>query len=84
MEKHKMGLLFYERIYQFIGQDKKDGVLLFKQLRHGYKKYKKRAGTNDKIGQIIGRVPLDKRPAIVEARVRIGDWEIDTVLGKKP
>lgn len=82
MKKHTMGIISHEIIYQFIWKDKKDGGLLYKQLRHGNKKYKKRTGTNDKRGQIIGRVPIDKRPAIVETRERIGDWEIDTVIGK--
>jgi len=27
---------------------------------------------------------IDERPEIVEEKSRIGDWEIDTVLGKKP
>ncbi|MCU7889246.1 MAG: hypothetical protein KZQ66_12740, partial [Candidatus Thiodiazotropha sp. (ex Lucinoma aequizonata)] len=28
------------------------------------------------------RVDIDERPAIVESRCRIGDWEGDTVMGK--
>jgi IS30 family transposase len=30
-----------------------------------------------------GRVSTDERPAIVDARDRIGDWEIDTTIGKR-
>ena len=33
--------------------------------------------------QIQGRVSIDERPAIVDARQRIGDWEIDTIIGKR-
>ena len=33
-------------------------------------------------GTIIDRVMIDKRPKIVEKKSRIGDWEIDTVVGK--
>ncbi|HDY68114.1 MAG TPA: IS30 family transposase [Candidatus Scalindua sp.] len=33
-------------------------------------------------GQIPGRVSIDQRPAIVDAKKRIGDWEIDTLIGK--
>ncbi len=29
-----------------------------------------------------GRVSIDLRPAVVAARSRIGDWEIDTITGK--
>ena len=72
----------HERIYQFIWQDKKEGGVIYKSLRHGNKRYRKRGAKKDKRGQIIGRIPIDKRPAIVEQRERIGDWEIDTVIGK--
>jgi IS30 family transposase len=33
-------------------------------------------------GQLIGRVSIDDRPSIVDTRSRIGDWEIDTVIGR--
>jgi hypothetical protein len=28
-------------------------------------------------------VSIDERPAIVEERTRIGDWEVDTIIGKR-
>ena len=34
-------------------------------------------------GQIHGRVSIDKRPAIVDAKRRIGDWEIDMIIGTR-
>ena len=36
----------------------------------------------DKRGQIRNRVSIDERPALVEEKTRIGDWEIDTVIGQ--
>jgi len=33
-------------------------------------------------GQLPVRVSIDRRPAIVERRCRLGDWELDTVIGK--
>jgi len=36
----------------------------------------------DARGQIIGRVSIDQRPSIVDEKVRLGDWEADTVIGK--
>lgn len=68
-------------IYGFIRQDKATGGSLYLHLRHK-KPYKKRTGSADTRGQIIGRVSIDERPAIVEEKVRIGDWEADTVIGK--
>ncbi len=68
-------------IYGFIRQDKAFGGNLHKHLRHK-KPYKRRTGSPEARGQIIGRVSIDKRPSIVDEKVRIGDWEADTVIGK--
>lgn len=68
-------------IYGFIQQDKASGGELYKHLRHR-KPYKKRTGSPDTRGQIIGRVSIDERPAIVDEKVRLGDWEADAVIGK--
>ncbi|MBN4081991.1 IS30 family transposase [Beggiatoa alba] len=67
-------------IYHFIRKDKTKGGDLHKNLRH--KKYKQRTGSPDMRGQICNRVSIEERPAIVDQKVRIGDWEADTVIGK--
>jgi transposase, IS30 family len=72
----------HEKIYQFILEDKASGGALYKDLRHHKKKRKKRYGAIDRRGQIKDRVSIDSRPASIEKRERIGDWEIDLVLGK--
>lgn len=51
-------------------------------MRNSKKKRKKRYGAKEKRGQIRDRVSIDKRPAIVDQKKRIGDWEIDTIVGK--
>ena len=63
--------------------DKARGGTLCRHLRHAHKKRKKRYGSYDHRGQIKGRVSIDERPAIVDAKKRIGDWEIDTIIGKR-
>jgi IS30 family transposase len=68
-------------IYSFVQQDKASGGHLYQHLRHR-KAYKKRTGSPDTRGQIIGRVSIDERPSIVDEKVRLGDWEADTVIGK--
>jgi len=65
----------------FIQKDKASGGELHKHLRHR-KPYKRRTGSSETRGQIIGRISIDERPAIVDEKVRIGDWEADTVIGK--
>lgn len=72
----------HERIYQHIWNDKHDGGTLYKHLRHNGKKYNKRKGKNAGRGLIPNRVDIDERPTIVEKKTRVGDWEIDTIIGK--
>ena len=67
-------------IYDFIAKNKACGGCLYKHLRH--KKYKNRTGSADTRGQIRNRITIEQRPAIVDEKVRLGDWEADTVIGK--
>jgi transposase, IS30 family len=72
----------HETIYQHILLDKAQGGNLFSHLRHGQKKRKKRYGSYDHRGKIKDRVSIDERPAIVDTKKRVGDWEIDTIIGR--
>ena len=69
-----------QTIYTFIALDKTNGGTLYKHLRH--KKYRMRTGSKDARGRIRNRIDIDHRPAIVDEKTRIGDWEADTVIGK--
>jgi len=71
----------HETIYQHIWKSKKTGRLLHKELRHKGKKYNKRGSKQSGRGVIPRRVGIEKRPAIVEKKERIGDWELDTIIG---
>lgn len=70
-----------ETVYQRIYADKRAGGVLWKHLRC-QKQRKKRYGKTDKRGVIPNRQSIEQRPAIVETRSRIGDWEADTIIGK--
>ena len=70
----------HEWIYQYIAKDKLLGGLLFKHLRQGKRKYRK--GKNHNRLPIADARSIELRPPEVESRVRLGDWEADTVLGK--
>ena len=72
----------HETIYRYIYSNKANGGKLYKLLRHKNKKYHHRSNDYRSRGTIIDRVMIDKRPKIVEKKSRIGDWEIDTVVGK--
>jgi len=71
-----------ETIYRHIYRNKQEGGDLYIHLRrrHTYRKrihkYCSRKGWDT-------RRPISERPAIVETRVRIGDWEADTIIGRE-
>ena len=70
-----------DSIYKYIYEYRKD---LLKYLRCQKGKYRRRYGTRirEKEREEAKKKRIDKRPAIVEKRGRIGDWEGDTILGK--
>ncbi len=72
----------HETIYKHLLDDKAKGGILYKHLRLARRKRKKRYGSYERRGQIPDRVSIDERPAIVDTKKRIGDWEIDTMIGK--
>lgn len=71
----------HERIYQFVLEDKSNGGELYKHLRHKNIKYRKRFSLSQR-SKIRNRRMIDERPQIVAEKRRIGDWEIDTIIGK--
>ena len=70
-----------ETVYQRGYADKRSGGALWKNIRC-QKKRKKRYGKLERRGSIPNRQFIEDRPAIVEQRSRIGDWEADTIIGK--
>jgi len=71
-----------QAIYTFIENDRQRGGYLYKHLRRSNKKRKRRYGSTNHRGQIKNKTMIDKRPKIVDDRSRIGDWELDTIVGK--
>ena len=73
----------YESIYSWIFEE---APQLKKQLRRIGKKgkYRRKRGTKqrEEAREALKIKRIDTRPAIVETRERIGDWEGDTVIGK--
>jgi IS30 family transposase len=78
----------HETIYNWIWQTKHSHrkehqpyQLLYQELKHG-RRHRKRGNYHGNRGCIPDRVSIEKRPALVEKRKRIGDVEVDLVLGK--
>ena len=81
LELEGLETISHETIYQRILDDKNAGGTLHTHLRCK-KKRKKRYGSARPARNIIpNRVDIDERPAIVDNRERIGDWEGDTIIG---
>lgn len=72
----------HETIYRYILGDKHIGGKLYLHLRHKHKCYKKRYGSNDRRGQIPNKVSIEERPSMVKDKERIGDFEIDLIIGR--
>lgn len=72
----------HERIYQHVEADKRAGGTLHLHLRC-QRERRKRYGKPSRRGRIAGRVGIEARPAVVDARRRVGDWEADTVVGRR-
>jgi len=81
------GMVSHERIYQWIWECKHTNLKenkpykkLYEFLRHG-KRRRKRGKIKDCRGTILNRVSIEKRPAIVSKRRRLGDFEVDLMIG---
>lgn len=72
----------HERIYRHVYADKRAGGTLHLHLRC-QRERRKRYGKHSRRGQIAGRVGIEQRPAVVDAKRRVGDWEADTVVGRR-
>lgn len=72
----------HECIYQFIYSDKQAHGGLYLNLRRSHRKRTKRFGSPSRQGKIPNRIGIEKRPKAANDRLRKGDWEIDTVIGK--
>ena len=73
----------HETIYKHIRKDRAHGGELYRELRHRGKKYNRRGCGKAGRGCIPGRIDISERPSIVEEKKRIGDWEIDTIIGSE-
>ena len=81
LRRHALLRISHETIYRYVATDQAQGGLLYTQLRCARRQRRKRYGTREWRGRVMGKRPITARPAIVEARTQVGHWEVDTVLG---
>ena len=72
----------HEWIYQYVLKDKQACGDLYRHLRC-QKKRRKRYGKYDRRGKLPNCRSIEERSAIVNARKHLGDWEVDTIIGRK-
>jgi IS30 family transposase len=72
----------HETIYKHVYQNKLEGGMLYTHLSRQHT-YRKRIHKYCRRGFRDPRRPISERPEIVETRSRLGDWEADTIIGRK-
>jgi IS30 family transposase len=82
LKKEQRICISHEWIYQYVLKDKRAGGDLYRHLRC-QKKRRKRYGKYDRRGKLPNCRSIEERPAIVNTRKRLGDWEVDTISGRK-
>lgn len=70
-------------IYSWIYRNRNEGGDLYKYLRQSHCRRRKRGSGEDRRGQMPDRRMIDRRPKVANERKRIGDWESDTIEGRK-
>lgn len=70
-------------IYGHVWKDRAAGGTLYRHLRRRGKKANRRGRCGAGRGVIPGRVDIVERPAVVELKRRVGDWELDTIIGAR-
>jgi IS30 family transposase len=71
----------HKTIYRYIKRDRRRGGTLFKNLRGSRKRHRKPYGSCDHRGHLPDRRMIDERPTTINQRLRLGDWEGDTMVG---
>ncbi|WP_445360453.1 IS30 family transposase [Microbulbifer sp. EKSA005] len=82
LDREKSLSISYETIYLYIWADKRRSGTLYENLRRRDRPYNKRANGKSTRGHIKNAISIEERPEVVDDKSRIGDWEIDTVIGK--
>ena len=81
LRRHRVLAISHETIYRYIWADKRAGGQLYQHLRGAQKQCRKRYGRYDSRGRLAGKRPITARPAAAAARIQVGHWEGDTMLG---
>ena len=73
--------LSHMTIYRHVRSDQRAGGVMFRCLRQGGKRRRKRTYGPEKRGKLANKPMIDTRPEAIEHRQEVGHWEGDTVMG---
>lgn len=73
--------LSHMTIYRHVRRDQRAGGRMFRHLRQGGKRRRKRTYGPEKRGKLANKPMIDTRPEAIEHRQEAGHWEGDTVMG---
>jgi IS30 family transposase len=71
-----------KKVVKYVRRDRKGGGSLQEHLRHGGRKYRGKTSKRAGVDCIPNRTDISERPAIVDEKLRIGDWEGDSASCK--
>ena len=73
--------LSHMTIYRHVRRDQRLGGVMFRHLRQGGKRRRKRTYGPEKRGKLPNKPMIDTRSEAIECRQEVGHWEGDTVMG---
>ena len=73
--------LSHMTIYRHVRRDQRLGGVMFRHLRQGGKRRRKRTYGPEKRGKLANKPMIDTRSEVIEYRQEVGHWEGDTVMG---
>lgn len=79
LKKNNFSSVSHTWIYHYIEEDYLRFGTLHKHLRH----FKYKPKNHDYQGKIPNRTSIEERPDIVDERTRLGDYEVDLIVGVK-
>jgi IS30 family transposase len=71
--------VLYETLYIYLYEQAGADKPLKAPFRHPRRERQKSGGEQERGGQIVDRIGIENRPAIVKGKVRVGDWEGEAI-----
>ena len=81
-KRNSIECVSHQWIYKMVWDDKKRRGKLCQHLRSRGKRYKNSGQRDYTPGQPLNKRDISERPKIVDQRIRFGDLEVDSIIGK--